>query len=96
MQQFEETSTCFNQSQLAQPATHISVTRYVKRKLTLYVILFFHTSMEHCHYLDAHQRTRAEHQPKSHSHLGAFTQCRPEVDILPGKAWKCSMRSAFY
>ena len=25
----------------------------------------------------------------------AFLRCRPEVDILPGKTWKCSMRSAF-
>ena len=27
--------------------------------------------------------------------LDAFKRCRPEVDILPGITWKCSMRSAF-
>ena len=26
----------------------------------------------------------------------AFLRYRPEVDILPGGTWKCSMRSAFY
>ena len=30
------------------------------------------------------------------SALGAFVRCRPDLDILPGKTWKCSMRSAFY
>ena len=28
--------------------------------------------------------------------LVAFSRYRPEVDILPGRTWKCSMRSAFY
>ena len=32
----------------------------------------------------------------SFSALGAFIRYCPEVDILPGKTWKCSMRSAFY
>ena len=27
--------------------------------------------------------------------LEAFKRYRPEVDILPGVTWKCSMRSAF-
>ena len=30
------------------------------------------------------------------SKLATFSRYRPEVDILPGRTWKCSMRSAFY
>ena len=46
--------------------------------------------------IDMQQRFHAGCNRSYNSALGAFVRCRPEVDILPGKTWKCSMRSAFY
>ena len=46
--------------------------------------------------IDMQQRHHADCNRDYNSALGAFVRYRPEVDILPGKTWKCSMRSAFY
>ena len=46
--------------------------------------------------IDTQQRFHADCNRHYNSALGAFVRYRPEVDILPGKTWKCSMRSAFY
>ena len=46
--------------------------------------------------IDTQQRFHADCNRNYNSALGAFVRYRPEVDILPGKTWKCSMRSAFY
>ena len=46
--------------------------------------------------IDVQQRFRLETQLSYASELRAFERFRPEVDIPPGEAWRCSMRSAFY
>ena len=53
--------------------------------------------MEQSRNIDAQQRTLTRSIPyDTSSGLGTFYRYRPEVDILPGRTWKCSMRSAFY
>ena len=98
MQQFEETSDCFEKphKRLCLPLTYRLPKMLSESLVNFMRFLIFTRQWNKSLHWHATTLPRWTVTEVTFSALGAFIRYRPEVDILPGKTWKCSMRSAFY
>ena len=98
MQQFEETSDCFEKphKRLCLPLTYRLPKMLSESLVNFMRFLIFTRQWNKSLHWHATTLPRWTVTEATFSALGAFIRYRPEVDILPGKTWKCSMRSAFY
>ena len=98
MQQFEETSDCFEKphKRLCLPLTYRLPKMLSESLVNFMRFLIFTRQWNKSLHWHATTLPRWNITEAMFSTLGAFIRYCPEVDILPGKTWKCSMRSAFY